>query len=124
MTSGLVRKQPRPCLECGGGLQGRRGDFCSRRCNKAFQNRRMVRGAALYDLFMASRFELEDAKVLKVWREMNRLASTWREEDLIKRAGRKSYRLPRRVLNRLADDGRLRRGEVLVVNNAGKRGRR
>jgi hypothetical protein len=109
------------CRECGSAfVQSRAGvEFCGPTCRRVWNNRRLRRGAILYDLFMASRYELGEAKRLKLWREMNRLAALWREEDRV--AGRKSYSVPAVVIARLQDDGRLPRGELLCTNAAGVR---
>lgn len=82
------------CLECGGPFQRRRSDaeFCGRACVRAWNNRRAMRGAELYDLFMVTRFDRDAAKREKVWRRMNRLASHFRDEDKARRAGRRSWR--------------------------------
>jgi hypothetical protein len=60
----------------------------------------MVRGAELYDLFMALRFERTTATSLNVWRLICRMASAFRDEDVDQREGRKSWRPPSRVLGR------------------------
>lgn len=108
----------RICFECAGKFEALRpeAEFCGRECRNRWGNRRLQRGAELYDLFMASRFELEEAKSFKVWRELNRLASRFRAEDQEERAGRPSWRSPRQVLARLQDDGRLPRGDLLATN--------
>lgn len=60
--------------------------FCAVKCEKAFNNRRMTRGAILYDLFMAGRYEREKAE--KLTRSlMSRLAMRFRDED----QGRKTW---------------------------------
>ena len=104
----------RACFECGETFEAlsRRAEFCSRACRNEWGNRRLRRGAELYDLFMASRFDLAAAKDQKVWREMNRLASRFRAEDQESRAGRPAAD----VLARFYDDGRLPRGELLCSN--------
>lgn len=86
--------RPRICLECGEQFQARDDEahFCTTECRKAFNNRRAVRGAELYDLYMAHRFERRAAQAAGVFKAINRLASNWREEDRRKRAGRKSWR--------------------------------
>ena len=105
--------QPRNCDECGHEYTPRRGDqfFCSTDCRKAFENRRMTRGAELYDLFRAMRRERDKAKELGIWSEMCRLEFRWQEEDEAERPGRKSYRPPKRALDKLRDDGRLSIGQ-------------
>ncbi len=85
------------CLECGCPMTGK-GEFCARKCRHDFNNRRRQRGAELYDLYMAHRFERSQAQQLGVFQAINRLASNYRQEDLQRRAGRKSWRSPRTVL--------------------------
>lgn len=92
----------RTCLECGGAYRARmrHSDFCSPACRRAFNNRRAVRGAEIYDLYMALRYDRETAKVLKVWRLLNRMAAIFREEDEKEREGRPSWRSPRAIIDR------------------------
>ena len=85
------------CLECGKDHRSK-GDFCSTACRTDFNNRRKARGAELYDLYMAHRFERPRARVLRVFQAINRLASNYRQEDNRDRAGRKSWRNPVAVL--------------------------
>ncbi len=81
------------CLECGEGFTAhRRREFCSRACTRAWNNRRMVRGAMLYDLVMILREDRKLATLHKVWRTINRLARHYRDEDETGRAGRRSWR--------------------------------
>ena len=101
-----------PCLECGAMIvvQG----FCCTECRKTWNNRRAVRGAQLYDLFMAARFDRPVAKALKVWRYLAHFASQFREEDRIERAGRRSWRDPAEIIAR---HGHLR-ADTLVQRRA------
>jgi len=85
------------CLECAKPKQ-ERGDFCSTRCRQKFNNRRKLRGAELYDLYMALRFEREAAKDLGVFQLINRMASNFRQEDKDERAGRRSWRKTQSVI--------------------------
>lgn len=78
------------CLECGAPTRPSQ-QFCRAACRRDFHNRRRVRGATLYDLYMASRFDRAAANQAGLWKLMNRLASAWREEDQAKRGGRRSY---------------------------------
>lgn len=55
--------------------------FCSRECSQAFGNRRMKRGAEIYDLFYACRFDRDEAKKHGAWNAICQLAIRWREED-------------------------------------------
>ena len=84
------------CLECGADAPN--GDFCASACRHTFNNRRRLRGAELYDLYMAHRFDRATAQDLGVFRAINRLASTFRKEDQARREGRRSWRTPRTVL--------------------------
>lgn len=83
----------RCCLECGAAFTARRraSVYCTPKCRTDFLNRRNMRGAILYDLYMANRFEREDAQVAGVQSVMSRLAADWREEDNRKREGRRSW---------------------------------
>lgn len=96
------RAGERTCLECGAAYAPRQphGEFCSDPCRQAWNNRRMIRGAELYDLFMALRFDRSVATAFKVWRLLNRMASIFRDADRRERAGRPSWRSPREVLLR------------------------
>lgn len=94
-------KQPSQCLECGGRMQTTRDGphvFCSSGCRKSFNNRRMRRGAQLYDLFMAMRHERKEAEGERVWSALCRLAAEWRSEDDDQRGGRKSWGDWRKIL--------------------------
>ena len=64
------------CAECGTTFEAKRDHaaFCSDACRKAFNNRRMTRGAELYDLFMAVRYERGLAKVMGLWSVICRAA--------------------------------------------------
>lgn len=91
----------RCCKECRSPLAADadyRADFCGTPCRNSFNNRRMRRGAELYDLFMSLRYERTLAKTLKLWSTICALAQRWREED--REAGRKSWKSPHEVLNR------------------------
>jgi hypothetical protein len=63
----------------------------------------MTRGAELYDLFMALRYDRPGCAGLGVWKALCRLAMLFREEDVADRAGRKSWRSPKHVLGRRTD---------------------
>lgn len=82
------------CLECGEPFQrgARPAEFCGRKCVGAWNNRRMTRGAELYDLVMTVRYDRDKATLFKVWRTINRLAALFREQDRAERAGRRSWR--------------------------------
>lgn len=91
----------RTCLECGCDLPAAARDekrFCSNAHKDAFNNRRKNRGAELYDLFMAMRYDRAAASEAGVWAIMCRMASHWREAD--GEAGVKSFLPIREVVQR------------------------
>lgn len=88
----------RHCPECQTPLtvsvgRGRPKRYCSVQCGKAFDNRRMTRGAIVYDLMAVMRFERSKAKRLGVWATLCRVmkdlhdaddSKTWRDiEDVL-----------------------------------------
>jgi hypothetical protein len=84
------------CAECGKGGEEmvstrKPKTFCSSACRMAHTNRRRERGAELYDLFMALRYERELANKLGVWTMICKLAAEWVAEDARERGGRKSW---------------------------------
>lgn len=80
------------CRECGKGFTSARRDalFCSSTCRKAFNNRRMIRGAELYDLWMANSYE-RDLRPLGLFAIMSNLARAYRDSDKQLRNGRPSW---------------------------------
>lgn len=96
-------RAPRPCLECGDPVHQpstRPIDFCCGRCRKNWNNRRMLRGAEVYDLFMSLRYEREAAKKDGVWTTLTRLAQHFREADLRERDGRRTWKKAKDVRER------------------------
>lgn len=104
------------CAECDNPISGRTKQFCSTKCRMAFNNRRMQRGAEIYDLFRALRLERDQAKALGLWSEICRLEFVWQQEDDRERPGRRSYVPPKKALAHLADKGSLPRGKVMWTN--------
>lgn len=92
-----VKVRVHACLECGGATV-KSGDFCSAGCRSDFNNRRKRRGAELYDLYMAHRFDRAAALDLGVFQAINRLASNYRQEDHSERDSRRSWRSPALVM--------------------------
>lgn len=91
------------CAECGApflahATLAKHAEFCGTECRKTFNNRRAMRGAVLFDLFMTLRYERKVAGKLNVWRMICRQAMDWRSEDKAEREGRKSWRNARAVL--------------------------
>jgi hypothetical protein len=85
------------CTECGTEFTpGRKNEhFCSTACRKAFNNRRAVRGAILYDAVMAKRYDrkgeftgLSEKELRNI---VDHLAMAWNEDDKVNRDGRRSY---------------------------------
>ncbi len=83
----------RQCKECGKQFEAKRQDavFCGSGCRLRFNNRRITRGAELYDLVMEMRFDRAAAKGTKAWSELCYVAGRFRDEDKDQRDGRKSW---------------------------------
>lgn len=82
------------CQECGTAYAAAKRDqrYCSPACRKSGNNRRMTRGAELYDFYMSMRFErATHSGNIAV---MNQMAAAWREDDKVNRAGRYSWATP------------------------------
>lgn len=82
------------CLECGGPLptmdyKGRERKFCSTEHRKAWNNRRMIRGAVLYDEIMRWRYARNEAK--DAITTLAQVASVFRGKDVRNRGGRRSW---------------------------------
>lgn len=92
----------RKCAECGGALEGRKAvaAFCSGSCRKAWNNRRAMRGAQMYDLFMAIRYDRKAAKEQGLWSLLCRMAQDWKELDAA--AGRQTLGSRKDLLERTA----------------------
>jgi len=81
------------CSECGKRFELKRadGEFCSAPCRRNFGNRRMLRGAAFYDLVMASRFDRDVAEAEGAWSLLCRMAAAFKAQDDAERASRRSW---------------------------------
>lgn len=92
----------RACRECGAPFVpgNTHGEFCSTACRKAFANRRMTRGAELYDLLMVLRYERPLARAKSVFTLLCRAAQRFREARLRERAGRPSWEHPDKIVSR------------------------
>lgn len=97
---GMARARVHACLDCGNDMPSSHAafEFCGPRCRDRWNNRRRLRGAELYDLYMAHRFERRLSAVLGLFQAINRLAAIWREEDRMRRDGRRSWRKAEDVL--------------------------
>ena len=113
----------RMCKEFGGPIKPsrQRPMFCCQACRLRFNNRRLERGAQIYDLFMSMRYERGLAKLKGVWAIMCRLAMTWREEDMIHREGRKSWQNVTAVIERLPSV--IQTTDVTIIQDRTGRGR-
>lgn len=89
------------CLNCGESFErGRKpAEFCSRKCANLWNNRRLTRGAELYDLLMIQRFDRDEATKHKVWTALTRLTRQYRDEDIRERGGRRSWRRLRSIID-------------------------
>lgn len=92
------------CLECGKPAISTavNAEFCCSPCRKAWNNRRLVRGAELYDFMMVLRFDRGRAKALRLWTMLCRLVAIFREEDWNERAGRRSWSPAEQVMEKKA----------------------
>ena len=78
------------CRECGAETAG--GTFCTGpTCRSAWHNRRKARGAEVYDVLMAMRFERDKAKAEGLFTTLCTLASVYRDGDNHEREGRPSW---------------------------------
>lgn len=84
----------RTCIECGEVFTSPKphAEFCCQPCRKEFNNRRAMRGAQLYDLFMTMRFDRQAAADNHVWSTLCSVASAFRDSDKSARGGRRSWR--------------------------------
>jgi hypothetical protein len=87
----------RVCAECGDAFESLKtfGGFCCPAHRAQFNARRAQRGAELYDLIMAWRYE---RNLAGLWQLVCKMAATFRDEDFRDRAGRRSWRNPRTVV--------------------------
>ena len=101
----MKKSSTHPCQECGAALSGEIAGkrFRGQTCRLRFNNRRLQRGAELYDLFMTMRYDRAEAKRLGVWALMCRMGQQMREEDQRDREGRQSWRKPDDVLKERPD---------------------
>lgn len=73
----------RKCVECGKEFTSRNynGMYCSTECRRTFNNRRMQRGAVLYDLAMIEGFAAEAFDKHDFAARREDLIAQWRKED-------------------------------------------
>jgi hypothetical protein len=92
-TNDRTYKFSRTCLECGERFDTNvaAAKNCSTACRKAFNNRRALRGAEMYDLMMKYRFDRKAASQDKTWSQLCDLATQARASDRNLRDGRISW---------------------------------
>lgn len=92
------------CINCGASFESARprGTVfqCSSKCRAEFNNRRAGRGAEIYDLMMALRYERETATESAIWSKACALLAHFRTEDERERNGRKSWQDHKAVTER------------------------
>ena len=89
------RSDAKACRECGRPefeWARERGDFCCDACRRDWNNRRQARGAVLYDLVMALRFDRKASQEIKLWTIVCKFCAIWRDDDVARRASRPSWR--------------------------------
>ena len=84
----------RHCVECGAPYAAKKQTalFCSSDCRDMFHRRRKERGAVLYDMVMAMRYERGRSAEKKLYTMLCREAAEFRDIDNRQRNGRKSWR--------------------------------
>lgn len=92
----------RECLWCAAPFAAKssHGEFCRLECRRSFNNQRAMRGAELYDLAMATRYDRGRATTLGCLQMMWTLCRLFREDDQRVRAGRQSWRDPEVIIER------------------------
>lgn len=85
----------RECVECGNPVtqkkKGPPAEFCSEPCRQTWKNRRMTRGAILYDLVMDWRFN-RNGTGPEAFALLCKAAATFNYQDKNERDGRRSNR--------------------------------
>jgi predicted nucleic acid-binding Zn ribbon protein len=102
------------CIECAAVFQAKKADarFCSTGCRKEFNNRRMTRGAMLYDAFMAMRYDRKAAEAHGVdYTFVCRIAEMFRADDE-KRTQKQTWRPTREFVEENAAMINSRRGAI------------
>jgi hypothetical protein len=84
------------CDECAEEFTSKKREarFCCTACRKTYNNRRAVRGAELYDLMMACRYDRDFAYANKLPSLMARRCSEWRDADVARNNGTRSWQRP------------------------------
>ncbi len=81
------------CRECGAPCSKRGASFCRPSCRAAWHNRRKSRGAELYDLVMAMRYDRTGASAANAMTVLSNLARAYHDADAAARGGRPSWDL-------------------------------
>jgi transposase-like protein len=104
----------RICQECGESFTAKKSHakFCCTKCRKDYNNRRAVRGSQLYDVFMAMRYDREQAKELGIdWKFVCRMGELFNRQDETSLHG-KSYRNPHEVVAEIGPSVNGRIGRI------------
>jgi hypothetical protein len=86
------------CSECGETFETQSHNpskFCCSSCRKTWQNRRMLRGAILYDMMMEHRYNRKAEDSSEIRNVMYSLLAEWRAEDQEERIGKRTWLDPR-----------------------------
>jgi hypothetical protein len=92
-------------------------EFCSPSCCRTFNNRKMIRGALLYDSVMTWRWDRGDGKEAAARTLLGQVASLFNAEDGRERDGRRSWD----DLTRWKERNPRVAAKVIRVNIAGQR---
>ena len=82
-VEGLTMAYKRTCLECKGDFTSRQfnSDFCCGVCRRTFNNRRVQRGAVIYDLLMIEATDLERFESLRLDGRVSAMIEAFKQED-------------------------------------------
>lgn len=96
-----MREVTRACRECGALFPSRQHNaaFCSDRCRRRHNRRRITRGAELYDIVMSARFERPGERPEPGL--YDRMIQAYRSADLALRSGRPSWQKVTQAITRL-----------------------
>ena len=95
------------CKECGADFKAKQynAEFCCGKHRNEFNNRRALRGATLYDLEMIKTYEPGYYAEHNLADVRENLIAHWQRDDVLARAGRKSWK---RAFDVMADLVRFR----------------
>lgn len=87
------------CVNCRGAFEVKRhdADFCSNACRQDFHNRRLQRGAVLYDLLMLEEVDPDTFQRLGLDGTVSAVIAAFKQEDAAAKRKR-SYKSPKGIL--------------------------